>query len=94
MQKPSEKQFVASIVGVPNVVAEGQTKTEAIENAKIMLEKQLADGGEFVTIDIVNPIAQGSDRMRHAGILADDPTFDDWMSKLAEIRQAANNVED
>jgi hypothetical protein len=29
--------------------------------------------------------------MQHAGILVTDPTFDDWMDKLAEIRRSRLN---
>jgi predicted RNase H-like HicB family nuclease len=95
VQKPSDRHFVASIVGVPNVMAEGATKIEAIERAKAILEKQLADG-EFVTIEVSSQplFTHPDERMRHAGILADDPTFDDWMDKLAAIRQEANAMED
>jgi hypothetical protein len=32
--------------------------------------------------------------MQYAGILENDPTFDDWMEKLANIRQVANQSED
>jgi hypothetical protein len=32
--------------------------------------------------------------MQHAGILETDPTFDDWMDKLAEIRRLANEIND
>jgi hypothetical protein len=28
----------------------------------------------------------------HAGILQNDPTFDDWMERLTEIRKQANEV--
>jgi hypothetical protein len=32
--------------------------------------------------------------MQHAGILENDPTFDDLMAKLVHIRQVANECED
>jgi hypothetical protein len=32
--------------------------------------------------------------MKHAGVLETDPTFDDWMDKLAEIRRSANEIND
>jgi len=32
--------------------------------------------------------------MQHAGILETDPTFDDWMDKLAKIRRSANEIND
>lgn len=89
----SEQLFVASVVGMPNLTAEGRTEEEAIANAKAALESQLATG-KFVTIE-VNPNEQpeAASQMRYAGIFADDPTFDDWMKKLAVIRKEANAVD-
>jgi predicted RNase H-like HicB family nuclease len=93
VQHASEQQFVASIMSVPGVTAAGQTKEEAISKVKAMLEEKLAIG-ELVTIE-VQPRSAGSVNhpMQYAGVLADDPTFDTWMNKLAEIRKAANAIE-
>lgn len=33
-------------------------------------------------------------QMKYAGILTDDPTFDDFMDKLALIRQESNALTD
>jgi hypothetical protein len=69
---------------------------EVIANVKAALNSQLSKG-KVVTIDLDRP--QESDLtattpMEHAGILAIDPTFDDWMDKLAEIRRSANEIDD
>jgi hypothetical protein len=32
--------------------------------------------------------------MQYAGILETDPTFDDWVEKLADIRHSANVLND
>jgi hypothetical protein len=40
-------------------------------------------------IDLTAPTS-----MQHAGILETDPTFDDWMDKLAEIRRSTNEIND
>jgi hypothetical protein len=63
-------------------------------NVKAALNSQ-SSKGKVVTIDLEEP--QEIDRtsitpMQHAGILDADPTFDDWMDKLAEIRQSANEI--
>jgi hypothetical protein len=65
-------------------------------NVKAALNSQLSKG-KVVTIDLDEP--QEIDRtsttpMQHTGILDADPTFDDWMDKLAEIRRSANEIDD
>jgi hypothetical protein len=66
---------------------------EVIANVKAALNSQLSKG-KVVTIDLDRH--QESDLtattpMQHAGILVPDPTFDDWMDKLAEIRRSRLN---
>ena len=95
VQNNTSQNFVASVVGIP-IAAEGKTEDEAIANIQIALENQLATG-KLVTITLptkssVNVAA--SHRMPHAGIFANDPTFDDWMEKLTVIRQEANAVDE
>ena len=95
IQSQSEQNFTASVVGIPNLTVEGRTEEEALSLAKAALEVQLATG-KFVTIE-VNSILQPREteaQMRYAGVFADDPTFDDFMEKLAVIRKEANAAED
>ncbi len=91
--QPSEQQFIASIVSIPGVTAEGQTKAEAIAKAKAMLEEKLAIG-EFVTIEVEADRLRGDDpRIKHRGIFADDPTFDDFLAEIAAYRQRVDAEE-
>ncbi|MDZ8024355.1 MAG: hypothetical protein RMX65_002845 [Nostoc sp. DedQUE01] len=53
VRSQSKSQFVASVVGMPNLTVEGRTEEEAIANAKAALKAQLAMG-KFVTIEM-NP---------------------------------------
>jgi predicted RNase H-like HicB family nuclease len=91
VQKPAEQQFVASVVGLSNVVAEGKTEEEVIAKVKTALVSQLALA-KFVTIEIDSSIApqQTAAQMKYAGIFAQDPTFQDWTAKMAKIRQQEN----
>jgi predicted RNase H-like HicB family nuclease len=92
IQSNTGQHFVASVVGIPNVSVEGATEAEAIAKLQTALKAQLATG-KFVTIEVdVTPPHQTGEN-HPAGIFANDPTFDDWMEKLATIRQAANAVE-
>jgi predicted RNase H-like HicB family nuclease len=92
----SDKYFTASVMGMPSVAVDGDTEAEAVANAKAALESQLAMG-KVVTISLAEPLEPETPNlltMKHAGILENDPTFDDWMEKLADIRQTANQLED
>ncbi len=54
----------------------------------------LSDGNPFLTQQGLAKICGVSDQMSYAGLFSDDPTFDDWMEKLAVIRQNANQIDD
>ena len=45
-------------------------------------------------IDQIETKSKSTPAMKYAGVFENDPTFDDWMEKLAEIRRIANEVED
>jgi predicted RNase H-like HicB family nuclease len=93
VQNESEQHFVASVLGIPNLTVEGKTEEEAISNVKSALEAQLAKG-KFVTIEVdaEKESNQHIDQMKYAGIFASDPTFDDFMEKLATIRKESNAI--
>ena len=95
VKNQSDQHFVASVIGIPTISVDGQTEAEAISNVKIALESQLATG-KVVTIEIdqIEIKPEPAPAMKHAGIFENDPTFDDWMEKLADIRRIANEVED
>jgi predicted RNase H-like HicB family nuclease len=96
---PKTRHFVASVIGIPAISANGDTEVEAISNVKAALNSQLSKG-KVVTIDLIDlDEAQVIDLTsttptQHAGILVADPTFDDWMEKLADIRRSANEIDD
>jgi len=91
VQSQSQQSFVASVVGMSSVTTEGKTEEEAISKAKSALESQLARG-KFVSVEVnsevesYHPIPQ----MKYVGILANDPSFDDFMERLTRIREEAN----
>ncbi|MBW4616628.1 MAG: type II toxin-antitoxin system HicB family antitoxin [Desmonostoc vinosum HA7617-LM4] len=95
VRSQDEHHFIASIVGMPNLTVEGTTEAEAILNAKSALEAQLKRG-KFVSIEVNSEVEKSENlpQMKYAGILADDPTFDDFMDKLGLIRQESNALTD
>ena len=100
IQNPADRQFTASVVGLPDVKSNGTTEEEAIISLKGLLMDQFKSG-KFVTISILEGAANDLDMAPEdhsssqfpAGVFENDPTFDDWMLKMAEIRESANQLE-
>jgi predicted RNase H-like HicB family nuclease len=94
VQSHPENKFIASIVGIPNSTVEGRTKEEAIALAKAALETQLASG-ELVTIEVGEERSQQETDswLKHMGIFASDPTFDDFLAEVAAYRQQVSEDE-
>jgi predicted RNase H-like HicB family nuclease len=94
VQNPSQSRFVASIVGISGVMAEGDTEEEAVARVKTALEAQLATA-KLVTIEVSQPGNFSIDPwLKHFGIFADDPTFDDFLEEVEAYRQQRNAQED
>jgi predicted RNase H-like HicB family nuclease len=97
VHNPAESHFTASVLGMPACFAEGHTEAEALANAEVLLDEQLAKG-KIVTIDKPEGTkANGTSPSEPArrkgdfsslpghGIFKDDPTFDDFVEKMAEF---------
>ena len=104
VKSQSSELFTASVIGMPSIAVNGSTEGEAFTKAKAELELQLATGKIFTisvepstspkTIDEISTENGSASSLKYAGIFENDPTFDDWMEKMEEIRKAANQVED
>jgi predicted RNase H-like HicB family nuclease len=92
VQSHTANHFVASVVGIPNLSVEGTTEAEAIAKIKTALEAQLVTG-KLITVEVDAMPLYPPANSPSAGTFATDATFDDWMKKLAAIRQAENAVE-
>ena len=80
--------FSASVIGVPDVVAEGATVEEALNNAKTLLRERLAISRLF-TIEIEEAPAGiiAHPWLETHGVMRDDTTFDDWVEEIAKYRR-------
>ncbi|MBE9062259.1 type II toxin-antitoxin system HicB family antitoxin [cf. Phormidesmis sp. LEGE 11477] len=99
VRKPSEQHFVASVMGLSDMVADGKTEEEAIGHIKAMLVSQLSNA-KLVSIDIDSDIeivatngsqpdcVQAEDPwIKRAGIFEGDPTWDDFLSEIETYRR-------
>jgi predicted RNase H-like HicB family nuclease len=95
LQNPSAHRYVASVMGLTGVMAEVETEEEAITKIKTVLTSQL-ETAKFITIEVGASTSSEQNRpeMKYAEILAHDPTFEDWIQKMAAIRQQTNEMND
>lgn len=93
VEHPNQNGYVASVIGLPDCVVEGATEAEAINRAKLRLKTRLAKG-KIVTIDVDVPAEglTGNPWIDSAGIFKDDPTFDEYLEILEQIRRDGNAV--
>ncbi len=84
-------QFIASVLGFPDLSAEGRTREEALERARTALEERLAQS-ELVTIDVAASHLEGNGNtwLAEFGRFRDDPTFDDFISEIAAVRRGSD----
>ena len=90
----ADNAYIASIIGMPDCVAEGRTREEAIVNAKAALEARLAQG-EIVTIEVEPTSFNGRNNpwLKNFGRFKDDPTFDNFLEEIGSNRRAISNDE-
>lgn len=91
VEHPNQNGFVASVIGVPDCVVTANTEEEAIANVRQALQSRLSQA-KIVAIEVESPMVQYKENpwTLCAGTLKDDPTFDDFMEKLQQIRREGN----
>jgi predicted RNase H-like HicB family nuclease len=88
VQSQPETGYVASVIGVANCVAEGDTEEEAVAKAKEALSQWLS-GGKIVAVEIDTGEAAQADNpwLKICGSAKDDPTWDDFQANIEEYRR-------
>ncbi len=94
VQNQPNNGYAASIIGIPDCLAEGQTREEALANVKNALMELLARG-EVVTIEVESneqkPV--NDPWLNLIGRFEDDPTYDDFLANIAEYRRELDREE-
>lgn len=88
VQNRTDGLFSATVVGVPDCVAEGVTQEEAVTKATATLRARLARGKLF-TVEVEDMPAKETANpwLEIHGSLRDDPTFDDFVAEIAHSRR-------
>ncbi|HEX8999646.1 MAG TPA: type II toxin-antitoxin system HicB family antitoxin [Blastocatellia bacterium] len=91
VQSQANNGFIAAVLGMPALLAEGQTKEEAVANAKTALQTRLAQG-EIVTIEVAT-LEEENPLLKYAGVFKDDPTFDEFLAEIEAYRRQVDEEE-
>jgi len=87
VENVADEMFSATVIGVPDCVAEGTTEEEALNNATRMLKQRLAKGDLFnIEVDASAPHVSANPWLEVHGSLRDDPTFDDFITEISANR--------
>jgi predicted RNase H-like HicB family nuclease len=85
VQSHPDKGYIATVLGVSDCVAEGDTKEEAVAKVRATLAERLTQG-EVVTIEVDVP-QPDHPWLKFWGVWKDDPTFDDFLAEIEAYRQ-------
>jgi predicted RNase H-like HicB family nuclease len=88
-----ENKYVARVKEWPEVVAEEQTREEAVQQIKERLIEYLTYQVEVIQIDIALPPKTGNPWLDNFGRFKDDPTFADLQAEITAYRQVVDNEE-
>ena len=94
VESQSDHSYIAAVLGLPDCAAEGQTKDEAIAKVKAALEDRLAKS-EIVTIEVAGNMTNATENpwLKSFGAFKDDPTYDDFLERIAEYRRELDKEE-
>ena len=88
IENVADEIFSATVLGVPDCVAEGTTEEEALNNATRLLKARLAKGDLFnIEVDELSSPVSANPWLEVHGSLRDDPTYDDFMTEISRNRQ-------
>jgi predicted RNase H-like HicB family nuclease len=88
VENVGDEIFSATVLGIPDCIAEGPTEEEALNKATRMLKARLAKGDVFnIEVEGLPAPVSANPWLEIHGSLRDDPTFDDFMTEISSYRQ-------
>jgi predicted RNase H-like HicB family nuclease len=93
VEKQPQNGFVATALGWPDCVGAGETKDDAVVQARAAVAERLAHG-ELLRAQVEEAtVVNSTDPWeRMIGSDADDPQWDEFQAELKRIREEANRV--
>ncbi len=88
VQSKQNNLFAASVIGIPDCVAQGKTEEEALLNAKETLRRRLSEGKVY-TVEIENgqPKPEENPWLKIIGSAEHDPDWEQFQENIAAYRR-------
>jgi hypothetical protein len=91
--RKTQNKYIPRVRDWPEVVIEEDTREAAITQIKQQLTAYLSQPPEIIPIEL-EPAAPGKHPwLQFAGMWADDPTWDDFMTEVAASRQEMDKAD-
>ena len=91
--RKKQNTYVARVRDWPEVVIEEDSREKAITQIKAQLAEYLSRPPEVVQIDL-EPVAHGDHPwLQFAGMWADDPSWDDFMTEVEAYRREIDRTD-
>ena len=85
--RKKQNKYIARVRDWPEVVVEEETREAALTQIKQHLTAYLRQAPEVIPIELEPGVAAEHPWLQFAGIWADDPTWDDFVTEVAAYRQ-------
>jgi len=92
IEKDENQTFKATMLGWPGVAASASTREEALSRLRQILQRRLASG-EIVNLDVEVPQSEHP-WLKHAGLFADNPMFDEVLKEIEAYRRELDSETD
>jgi len=91
--RKKQNKYIARVRDWPEVVIEEETREAALTQIKQHLTAYLSQAPEVVQIELEPVGAAAHPWLQFAGMWADDPTWDDFVTKVAAYRQEIDEAD-
>lgn len=85
VERAEDETFKATMIGWPGLTVSAATRDEALANLRKLVKRRLASG-EIVNLDVEVPESEHP-WLKHAGIFADNPLFDEVLEEIEVYRR-------
>jgi len=85
--RKNQNKYIARVRDWPEVVIEEETREAALTQIKQHLMAYLSQAPEVIPIELAPGAAAEHPWLQFAGMWADDPTWDDFVTEVAAYRQ-------
>ena len=91
--RKKQNKYIARVRDWPEVVIEEETREAALTQIKQHLTTYLSQPPEVIQIELEPVVTAEHPWLKFAGMWADDPTWDDFITEVAAYRQKMDEAD-